>query len=78
MKGGPWTKIFEAFYPSHPITDTANGCFERHEIQIIKNFAEKYVIMRLNSYSETKTLEYLGKDATLRQRLAKLILFHNV
>lgn len=71
-------KIHTLFQPSHPIVDTSNQSNELHEIKIIKFIIGYYAKIRLNAFAKTKTLEYLGTKATMRQKLHKTILFHHV
>lgn len=66
------------FKLTHPLIETVNQCQELHEIKIIKLIAESYCTKRLHTYAKTKTLEYLGKKATMRHKLHKTILFYHV
>lgn len=71
-------KLNLLFRPVHPITDTSNECEELHEIKIIKFMIDSFCKVRLNAYAKTTTLQYLGRKATLRQKLHKTILFYHV
>lgn len=71
-------KIPLLFQPLHPITDTSNQWEELHEFKIIKYMINLFCKIRLHAYAKTNTLQYLGKKATLRQKLHKTILFYHV
>lgn len=71
-------KIRTLFQPLHPIADTSNQCNELHEIKIIKFIIGSYAKIRLNAFAKTKTLEYLGRKAAMRQKLHKTILFYHI
>lgn len=72
------SQVLTLFYPPHPVTETINEWNELHEIKIIKQFSTAYIKIRLNAYAKTKTLEVLGSNATIRQKLNRVVIFSNV
>lgn len=63
--------------PPHPINSF--NCETRHEINLLKFIANKYLTMRMATYGKDQTFKAIGTSrATLRQKLHKTILFSNV
>lgn len=64
------------FLPKHPITEEFMA-EESHEIKIIRKIVDIYIKCKMHHYSRLMNLKIHGKDASIRQKMTKLILFKN-
>lgn len=72
-----FSNYLNLFKPEHPVTEEYIS-EERHEIQIIKQVVLIYLKCRLHYSAKKLTKKLIGKQASPRQKMNKLILFQNV
>lgn len=60
----------------HPVQSLATE--SKHELELIKCIAKRYLSIRLKTYAKEETLKIMGNRISMRQRLHNTILFSNV
>lgn len=65
------------FVPHHPTVE-ADLLKDLHEIAIVKFFSTVFCNLRINTQNKKLTQNLAGKGASCRQKLTKIILFHNI